>query len=246
MCIRDSQDDVNFEQHWSVAYWRRHTTRYHSEVAAEELSDQDRLRSYVHNAAQAVSIQTAGATTATDAAYWAYHLFRLSWFAAVSAAGMAVVVTQEGPKGLSKSMETLSFHGFGRFVMVCATLCCAVICCADVTCATLSRAANTATCNGCAHALQGVTSEALYTFKADLRCVNEGVYRLPWDMTTPSHRQFNPLWASGEAARTWAEARRIVGRVLGSQGAVITSSFTHTKSDSDHITTHTEHMHESH
>lgn len=116
------QDDVNFEQHWSVAYWRRHTTRYHSEVAAGELSDQDRLRRYVRHLVQAVSIQAAGATTSTDAAYWAYHLLRLSWFAAVNAAGLAVLGTQEGPQRLVKAMEMISFQGFGRYAMVRATL----------------------------------------------------------------------------------------------------------------------------
>lgn len=36
--------------------------------------------------------------------------------------------------------------------------------------------------------------EAIGMFKQDLQNIKDGKYKLPWDMTTPSHRQYNPLF----------------------------------------------------
>ena len=33
-------------------------------------------------------------------------------------------------------------------------------------------------------------------YSQDLENIQSGAYKLPWDMTTPSHRQFNPLFVA--------------------------------------------------
>ena len=40
-------------------------------------------------------------------------------------------------------------------------------------------------------------AEALIMYYWDLRNVQEGLYKLPWDMTTPTHKQFNLVLAAG-------------------------------------------------
>jgi hypothetical protein len=32
----------------------------------------------------------------------------------------------------------------------------------------------------------------------DLAAIKAGAYKLPWDMTTPTHRQFNPLYVASK------------------------------------------------
>jgi hypothetical protein len=36
--------------------------------------------------------------------------------------------------------------------------------------------------------------EALAMYKQDLEAIKQGAFKLPWDMTTVSHRQYNPLF----------------------------------------------------
>lgn len=48
--------------------------------------------------------------------------------------------------------------------------------------------------------------EAVAVFQQDLAAIKAGVYRLPWDMTTPSHRQFNPLFVARKTASFVGEA----------------------------------------
>jgi hypothetical protein len=67
--------------------------------------------------------------------------------------------------------------------------------------------------------VQHLSAEAINTFKTDLRCINEGLYKLPWDMTTPTHRQYNPFWVIQEYVNVAWEAADVMGRLRNSQGA---------------------------
>lgn len=40
--------------------------------------------------------------------------------------------------------------------------------------------------------------EAVAVYKQDLEYIKDGQYKLPWDMTTLSHRQYNPLFVLGK------------------------------------------------
>jgi hypothetical protein len=44
------------------------------------------------------------------------------------------------------------------------------------------------------------TAEAVATFHQDWEVIKAGHYKLPWDMTTPSHQQFNPLHVLSRSA----------------------------------------------
>jgi hypothetical protein len=67
--------------------------------------------------------------------------------------------------------------------------------------------------------VQHLSAEAINTFKTDLRCINEGMYKLPWDMTTPTHRQYNPFWVLQQGVNVVSEAADIIGRLSNSEGA---------------------------
>jgi hypothetical protein len=45
------------------------------------------------------------------------------------------------------------------------------------------------------------------------------MYKLPWDMTTPTHRQYNPFWALRQVMDAVSEAADIMGRLRNSEGA---------------------------
>jgi len=51
-----------------------------------------------------------------------------------------------------------------------------------------------------ASAMPRLLGEAFSTFADDLACIEAGVYPLPFDLTSPSHRQFSPLFAVRQAA----------------------------------------------
>ena len=50
--------------------------------------------------------------------------------------------------------------------------------------------------------MQNLSSEVFGAFECDLRNIKEGAYKLPWDMTTPDHRQLNPRFALREGLRS--------------------------------------------
>jgi hypothetical protein len=60
--------------------------------------------------------------------------------------------------------------------------------------------------------MQFLPAEVYATFQQDLRLIKEKKYRLPWDMTTPGHRQYNPGFVLGEAWRFLSEARNVLGK----------------------------------
>lgn len=45
-----------------------------------------------------------------------------------------------------------------------------------------------------------------------LSLLHAGAYKLPWDMTTLSHEQYNPLWMLGRTASFMREATRTLNR----------------------------------
>ena len=68
--------------------------------------------------------------------------------------------------------------------------------------------------------MQRLSSEAFASFQCDLRNIKEGAYKLPWDMTTPGHRQYNPLFVLRQAALYLQEAPEVLGRRHQPEGKV--------------------------
>eukprot|EP00191_Tetraselmis_sp_GSL018_P014080 CAMPEP_0177587304 /NCGR_PEP_ID=MMETSP0419_2-20121207/5565_1 /TAXON_ID=582737 /ORGANISM="Tetraselmis sp., Strain GSL018" /LENGTH=470 /DNA_ID=CAMNT_0019077315 /DNA_START=166 /DNA_END=1579 /DNA_ORIENTATION=+ len=54
--------------------------------------------------------------------------------------------------------------------------------------------------------------ESYECFAQDIQNINKGIYKLPWDMTTLSHRQYNPLFVLGKASEFLEEASLTLGR----------------------------------
>lgn len=57
--------------------------------------------------------------------------------------------------------------------------------------------------------MQTLPAEAIGTWSQDLKLIQQGAFKLPWDMTTFGHRQFNPLWVAGQARRFFKENMNI-------------------------------------
>eukprot|EP00878_Enallax_costatus_P019970 GHUV01021087.1.p1 GENE.GHUV01021087.1~~GHUV01021087.1.p1 ORF type:complete len:502 (+),score=114.24 GHUV01021087.1:180-1685(+) len=49
-------------------------------------------------------------------------------------------------------------------------------------------------------------AECIAVWKQDLENIKKGLYKLPWDMTTLSHRQYNPLFVLSRSAQFFSEA----------------------------------------
>ncbi|EIE27631.1 S-adenosyl-L-methionine-dependent methyltransferase [Coccomyxa subellipsoidea C-169] len=60
--------------------------------------------------------------------------------------------------------------------------------------------------------LTGPIGEALAMYYQDYKNIEEGVYKLPWDMTTRGHRQWSPFWIARRSAQFVAEASAALGR----------------------------------
>ncbi|GBF94272.1 S-adenosyl-L-methionine-dependent methyltransferase [Raphidocelis subcapitata] len=56
--------------------------------------------------------------------------------------------------------------------------------------------------------------EGVAMFSQDLANIKAGAYKLPWDMTTPTHRQFNPAFVARKAATFVGEAVETLNRRL--------------------------------
>jgi ubiquinone/menaquinone biosynthesis C-methylase UbiE len=54
--------------------------------------------------------------------------------------------------------------------------------------------------------------ETAMTFQQDFRAIRNGLYKLPWDIYTPGHRQFTPQFAAQETARVIEEMVGILDR----------------------------------
>lgn len=48
-------------------------------------------------------------------------------------------------------------------------------------------------------------------FEQDLRLIKSGAFKLPWDMTTPGHRQFSPFFLASQLRRFVAETSAVMG-----------------------------------
>lgn len=53
---------------------------------------------------------------------------------------------------------------------------------------------------------QGPLAEAFMAYYQDYECIKQGAYALPYDMTSTSHRQFNPLYVIRKANAFFTEA----------------------------------------
>ena len=68
--------------------------------------------------------------------------------------------------------------------------------------------------------MQALSCETFTAFQCDLRNIKEGAYKLPWDMTTPGHRQFDPIFALRQAALLLQEASQVLSRRRDPEGNV--------------------------
>merc|ERR1719160_1994859 len=57
--------------------------------------------------------------------------------------------------------------------------------------------------------------EAAMAFQQDYAAINKGMYKVPWDMYTPGHRQLTPQYAAQQTARFIEEAIATLGRAAG-------------------------------
>ncbi|KIZ07181.1 hypothetical protein MNEG_0776 [Monoraphidium neglectum] len=61
--------------------------------------------------------------------------------------------------------------------------------------------------------------EGVAMFQQDLAAIKAGAYKLPWDMTTPTHRQFNPLYVASKATSFVGEAIGTLNRRIAQADA---------------------------
>jgi hypothetical protein len=54
--------------------------------------------------------------------------------------------------------------------------------------------------------------EAAMSFQQDYQAINNGMFKLPWDMYTPGHRQLTPQYAARQTARSIEEAIKITSK----------------------------------
>ena len=66
--------------------------------------------------------------------------------------------------------------------------------------------------------VQRLPAEAMGAYAQDLALIKEGVYKLPWDMTTLRHRQFNPAFVLQQGHRFVRETGNVLGARNSSAG----------------------------
>ena len=68
------------------------------------------------------------------------------------------------------------------------------------------------------HVMSTASTRVLYCLRLlsfvlqDFKNIEAGVYKLPWDMTTPNHRQYNPVHVLRTAANFVSEASNTLQR----------------------------------
>jgi hypothetical protein len=115
------EDDFNFKQHWSVEYWRNYTSEYYSSIGPHsQLTEAEHFRRYLQKMTQTITDQASGARTATDVAYWAYHLLRMSVFAIGSSGGVLGIaaVTGSGKRAEQQSANQMATTRGRKMFMV--------------------------------------------------------------------------------------------------------------------------------
>jgi hypothetical protein len=65
--------------------------------------------------------------------------------------------------------------------------------------------------NAALEPLQRLTAEAMGAFEQDLANIKAGAYKLPWDMTTIGHQQYNPFFIARQSARYISAAVQVLG-----------------------------------
>jgi len=179
-------DAARFALDPSVAYWANFTTRWSwSALGGRD----DAAAAAGEGAAAQVNafarrLAAEALTDATSAAYWAYHLGRTAFFVGEGIAGLA------------------AHHAYETFV---------------------ARDAKPAGEGASSTPLQKIganagselsnrLAEGFGMYQQDLAAVRAGEYALPWDMTTLSHRQYNPLYILRNTALFVSEAVATLSR----------------------------------
>ena len=124
-----------------------------------------------------------------SASYWGYHSARLSFFIGSAVAGLVA-------HDLTDSLSVKSAASVERAASKTAD-----------SSSILSRFAGTAP-----RELVSRVSECVGTWQQDKEAIDEGVYRLPWDMVTLSNRQYNPIWSLLKVAQFLPEAAATLQR----------------------------------
>jgi ubiquinone/menaquinone biosynthesis C-methylase UbiE len=118
-----------------------------------------------------------------SSAYWGYHSARLSFFISSAVAGLIAHDLTDKVSGTASSKSSSDSSSM------------------------LNRFAGAAP-----KELISRVSECIGTWQQDKKNIDEGHYKLPWDMVTLSNRQFNPLWALLKVAQFLPEAASTLQR----------------------------------
>ncbi|KAG2447858.1 hypothetical protein HYH02_007314 [Chlamydomonas schloesseri] len=180
-------DAEKFRLHPSVAFWQDFSSQINTMWAQTEVSMTAPLQTLVERAVAARVLSDPQST-----AYWAYHTARMSFFVSQAAAGVVA-------HHLSETLPT-SLSGLAGLV----------------TGGSAASAGSSAGSGGgsgpketpftrlsanASKEFGNRAAEAIATFQQDYDNIKSGAYPLPWDMTSPSHRQYNPLNVLGRSAQ---------------------------------------------
>ncbi|KAG2430118.1 hypothetical protein HXX76_010217 [Chlamydomonas incerta] len=198
-------DAQKFRLHPSVAFWQDFSSQINTMWAQTEVSMTAPLQTLVERAVAARVLSDP-----QSAAYWAYHTARMSFFVSQAAAGvLAHHLSETLPSSLA-GLAGLASGGSGSGGSSSSSSSGGEAVKAQET--PFSRLSANA-----GKELGNRTAEAIATFQQDYDNIRDGAYPLPWDMTSPRHRQYNPVNVLGRSAQFIQESvatlrRRVRGQ----------------------------------
>eukprot|EP00775_Hariotina_reticulata_P007520 gene7520-7731_t len=171
-------DAANFQIHPSVEFWARFTTKFSRFNNPAAAEDQTTSTGQQLDAAAATVRDLLASSALADAESAAYWTYHLSRAGFFLGTAAAGAVSHH----LATQLRALSTNTSAPRTAF----------------DNLSRNAGTELANR--------VYEAIGMFKQDLQNIKDGKYKLPWDMTTPSHRQYNPLFILNKSVQFVSEA----------------------------------------
>ncbi|GLC55741.1 hypothetical protein PLESTB_001020700 [Pleodorina starrii] len=191
-------DAQRFRLHPSVEYWQNFTSKINTIFAEGDTSFVANLQQLVRQASESAVLRDPRA-----ASYWAYHTARMTFFIGQAATGLvAHHLSETLPSSITGLPGMASSGGGGGNDAFSGAA------------ATTPFQRVTSNLNG---EILNRVSEALATFQQDYDNICAGYYPMPWDMVTPGHRQYNPLFMLTKTAQAVEESvatlrRRVRGQ----------------------------------
>lgn len=151
----------------------------------------------IDNIREATSIMTSIAAQGAEGRNYAltHGLLRMGYFATNAVLGtLAAVVTN----GLGTFANSAGANSAGEIMENAQE--------GDVAAQALKNPAKAA------DLLSLLLLESALSFEQDFRAISKGLYKAPWDMTTPGHRQLTPQYAAQQSLRFIDEAIGTLGR----------------------------------